>query len=118
MAHVFDIDDDAATSLTMTRYRSFFIYGLTRHGKTRFIGTCPNVCVIADASERGYTTLKTMKGQADAYYHADQGPFVIAVENAAEMNLALAIVVAPRWPSSTPIMRAIWRRQSLTAGGR
>lgn len=91
MAHVFDIDDDAATELTMTRFRTFFIYGLPRHGKTRFIGTCPNALVIADASERGYTTLKTMKDQPGGYYHDGHGPFVIAVENGPEMNLAIAI---------------------------
>lgn len=95
MAQVFGTDDDAAVQDVMTRFRTFFIYGLPRSGKTRFIGTCPNALVIADASERGYTTLKTMRGQADAYYHEGFGPFVLAVENAAEMNLAIAI--AERW---------------------
>lgn len=82
-AHVYD--------LTVPGIHNFLANDMVVHN-TRFIGSCPNACVISDASERGYTTLKTMRGQADAYYHADQGPFVIAVENAAEMNLALAIV--------------------------
>lgn len=82
-----------AVETAMTRYRTFFCYGATRHGKTRFTGTFPNVLVIADASERGYITLETMP-EGD-YYHPDNPPVVLPVKNQEQMSLAL--VIAERW---------------------
>lgn len=82
-----------ANEAAMTRYRTFFCYGQTRSGKTRFAGTFPNVLVIADASERGYTTLETMP-EVD-YYHAENPPVVLPVKNQEQM--ALALTTAERW---------------------
>lgn len=82
-----------ASATAITRYRTFFCYGVTRSGKTRFSGTFPNVLVIADASERGFTTLETMP--EDDYYHPGNPPVVFPVRNQQEMTLALAI--AERW---------------------
>lgn len=78
---------------SMTKYRTFCCYGDTRVGKTRFMGTFPNVVVIADASERGWVTMDTMP--PDALYHPGQGPIILPVADQADMIYALS--VAERW---------------------
>lgn len=68
-------------------FKTVFSYGGPRSGKTRWMGTWPKLLVVADATERGWSTLETMP--SDVFYDADIPPEVWPVENAAQMAEAI-----------------------------
>lgn len=71
-----------------SKFRTFMCYGDIRTGKTHFTGSFPNAMIIADASERGWTTLEEMD---PAWFYHDKGPEVIPVHDQATMTWALAV---------------------------
>lgn len=68
-------------------FKTVFSYGAPRSGKTRWLGTWPKLLIIADATERGWSTLETMP--SDVFYNADEPPDVWPVESAAQMAEAI-----------------------------
>lgn len=74
------------------QFRTFLCYGDPRSGKTQFAGTFPNAVFIADATERGWTTLEEMNA---AWFYHDKGPEVLPVYDQGSMTEAIAI--AEEW---------------------
>lgn len=67
--------------------KTFFSYGGPRTGKTRWLGSWPRPLIIADATERGWTTLETMP--PEGFYEPDFTPEVWPVENADQVIEAI-----------------------------
>jgi hypothetical protein len=73
-------------------YKTVLSYGRSRSGKTRWLGTWPRPLVLAEASERGWTTFETMP--IEEFYEPDvddsgdplHAPIVWPVESAAQMQ--------------------------------
>lgn len=70
-----------------TMWKTFLSYGRSGSGKTRFLASWPRVLVIADASERGWTTIETMP-EAE-FYEPNVAPLVWPVSDASQMAEAL-----------------------------
>lgn len=68
-------------------YKTVLSYGRSRSGKTRWLGTWPRVLVLAEASERGWTTFETMP--SEVFFEPDRPPLVWPIENAMQMEEAL-----------------------------
>lgn len=64
--------------------------GSPRSGKTTFAATFPRPIILADASERGWTSIKNMN--PDEFYEPGRPPEVIAIEDAADMLAQLTSI--------------------------
>lgn len=80
---------------TKNPHLSFLFYGETKSGKTRFMATFPKPLIIADKSERGYETIRSMAQYTpELFYDPSVEPEVWAVETGAEMMEALSTAEA------------------------
>lgn len=70
-----------------TAFKTFLSYGRSGSGKTRFLASWPRVLVLADASERGWTTIDSMP--REEYYEPEIVPQVWPVSDAQQMAEAL-----------------------------
>lgn len=59
--------------------QTFLIYGDTRSGKTRLLGTYPRVAIITNKVENGHVTILTMA--ADAFYEPNRVPHVELIDD-------------------------------------